>query len=440
MLTKPKALNGLHIPTTRALALTLARKSRVRRETVEPGAVVTRFAQSWLRIGTFDILRARGDRRLIRTLATYVAEHVYPGWESLPAVLDSSRLLSHAAINPPRGVSASTIQGHPEAEQNRFTRLYREIARRNAVTVAYWQAYAFTNGVLNTDNTSLLGLSLDFGPFAFLDNFDPSYTPNHDDHALRYSYRNQPTMIWWNLVRLGESFGELIGAGPRVDSETFIQKGVSEDFADELIKRAETIIRAVGEEYRALFLAEYTRLMRARLGILSAEESDVDGLFTELLNTLEALELDFNHFFRRLSSVRLTDLDTDSQRTGIASVFFHAEGIPARKTTEEAAKTRVAGWLLKWRDRMAKDWGHGRDAEREDAMKSVNPKFLPRGWVLDEIIRRVDKDGDREVLGRVMRMAENPFEDSWGGDAAEEKRWCGDVPRPERGLMCSCSS
>lgn len=310
------------------------------------------------------------------------------------------------------------------------------------MTVAYWQAYAFTNGVLNTDNTSLLGLSLDFGPFAFIDNFDPNYTPNHDDHALRYSYRNQPSIIWWNLVRLGESLGELIGAGPEVDSEPFVSKGVTEDFAPELIERAETIIRAVGDEYRAVFLAEYTRLMRARLGILTAEESDIDGLFTELLNTLEALELDFNHFFRRLSSVRLADLETESQRHSIASIFFHAEGITAHNTTEDAARTRVAAWLLQWRDRITKDWGAApdRDAERSQSMKSVNPKFIPRGWVLDEIIRRVDKDGDREVLKRVMRMAENPFRDTWGGDAVEEERWCGDVPRPGRGLMCSCSS
>ncbi len=440
MLIKSKALNGLHIPTTRALALTLDRNSRVRRETLEPGAVVTRFAQSWLRIGTFDILRARGDRRLIRTLATYVAEHVYPGWESLPAELDPSRPLSEAAIEPPRSIPASTIQGPPKAEQNRFTRLYREIVRRNAITVAYWQAYAFTNGVLNTDNTSLLGLSLDFGPFAFVDNFDPNYTPNHDDHALRYSYRNQPSIIWWNLVRLGESLGELIGAGPAVDSETFVKKGVTEDFAPELIERAETIIQAVGEEYRAVFLAEHSRLMRARLGILSVEESDVDGLFTDLLNTLEALELDFNHFFRRLSSVRLADLETESQRHDLASIFFHAEGITARNSSEEAARARVGRWLLQWRDRIATDWNQDQDAERMQSMKRVNPKFLPRGWVLDEIIRRVDKENDREVLGRVMRMVENPFEDSWGGDEAEEERWCGDVPRPGRGLMCSCSS
>ncbi|MCJ1465650.1 hypothetical protein MMC07_004269 [Pseudocyphellaria aurata] len=437
------ALNALRIPTTRALALTLTPKSRVRREWLEPGAIVARFAQSWIRIGTFDILRARGDRALIRTLATYVAEHVFAGWLSLPSHLDSSQPIASTAINPPRSIPASTSQGPADIEENRFTRLYREIARRNAVTVASWQAYAFTNGVLNTDNTSILGLSLDFGPFAFLDNFDPSYTPNHDDHALRYSYQNQPSIIWWNLVRLGESLGELIGAGSSVDDDSFVKDGVSENFAPTLIKRAQTVIPRVGEEFKAVFLAEYTRLMRARLGLISESESDFDSLFSGLLDVLEALELDFNHFFRRLSSVKLADLETESQRQGIASIFFHAEGITPPNITESVARTRVASWLLRWRDRVSIDWasrGETGDAEREAAMKRVNPKFIPRSWVLDEVIQRVEKGGERDVLGRLMNMAEKPFAEDWSGDSEEEERWCGDVPREGRGLMCSCSS
>ena len=297
--------------------------------------------------------------------------------------------------------------------------------------------------MLNTDNTSLLGLSLDFGPFSFVDNFDPSYTPNHDDHALRYCYKNQPSIIWWNLVRLGESLGELIGAGPSVDDESFITKGVSEDFAPELIERAETIIPRVGDEYRTVFRGEYTRLMRARLGLVSEQETDFTILFSELLDTLEALELDFNHFFRRLSSVKLTDLETDSQRQDTASIFFHAEGITATNVTETEARTRIAAWLLAWRDRVAADWssrGGSADAEREIAMKRANPKFIPRSWVLDEVIQRVERGGERDVLARVMAMAENPFAEEWGGDSAEEQRWCGDVPGKGRGLMCSCSS
>lgn len=440
---KCSALNALRIPTTRALALTLTPKSRVRRERLEPGAIVARFAQSWLRIGTFDILGARGDRTLIRTLATYVAEYVYLGWASLPTRLDSSDPNASNAVDLRRSIPASAIQGPPGTEENRFTRLYREIARRNALTVAQWQAYAFTNGVLNTDNTSILGLSLDFGPFAFLDNFDPIYTPNHDDHALRYSYQNQPSIIWWNLVRLGESLLELIGAGPFVDDQTFVADGVSEELKPELIKRAETIIPQVGQEFKIVFLAEYTRLMRARLGLLTEVESDFDTLFTELLTTLGALELDFNHFFRRLSSVKLADLETESRRKEIASIFFHAEGVTTSQSTESDARSRVASWLLAWRDRVAADWaskGESADAEREATMKKVNPKFIPRSWVLDEVIQRVEKGGEREVLRRVMAMAENPFVEAWGGDREEEERWCGDVPRLGRGLMCSCSS
>ncbi|MCJ1276081.1 hypothetical protein MMC21_003886 [Puttea exsequens] len=434
-----EALNGLHIPTTRALSLTLAPKSKVRRERLEPGAIVTRFAQSWLRIGTFDLMRARGDRKLVRTLADYVAEHVYPGWDSLPAALQEPS--KPTAAEPSTGIPADRIQGAEGVEENRYTRLYRAICRKNALTVAAWQAYAFTNGVLNTDNTSLLGLSLDFGPFAFLDNFDPSYTPNHDDHALRYSYKNQPSIMWWNLVRLGEAFGELIGAGAQVDDTDVLEKVVSEAFAPELIKRAETVIGNVGEEYRAVFLAEYSSLMRARLGLVSEKSSDFGELFSELLDTLEALELDFNHFFRRLSSVRISELETEDSRKEKASIFFHAEGITATSgVSESAARERVGAWLSKWGTRVREDWGSDRDGEREKQMKRVNPKFVPRSWVLDEIIDRVEHKGERDVLKIVMTMAEHPFEEEWGGDKEEEKRWCGDVPRHGRMMQCSCSS
>ncbi|KAL9126113.1 MAG: hypothetical protein Q9217_004787 [Psora testacea] len=438
-----EALNGLHIPTTRALSLTLLPKEKVRRERLEPAAIVTRFAQSWLRIGTYDILRARGDRKLIRQLSDYVAEHVYPGWESLPSAVDSAQPRSKTALNISHSMAKDEMQGAKDAEENRYARLYRAIVRKNALTVAAWQAYAFTNGVLNTDNTSILGLSLDFGPFAFVDNFDPSYTPNHDDHMLRYSYQNQPSVIWWNLVRLGESLGELIGSGPKVDDETFVKEGVAEDFAPELIKRAETIIQKVGKEYKAVFLAEYTRLMRLRLGLKSEREADFEDLFSELLDTLEALELDFNHFFRRLSSIKLADLGTENQRKDKAGIFFHKEGIPATAgVSEEVGRERMASWLLRWSERIKQDWGTNprADEEREREMKKVNPKFIPRSWVLDEIIKRVEQRGEREVLRRAMRMAESPFEDEWGGDGEEEERWCGDVPREGRGMQCSCSS
>jgi uncharacterized protein YdiU (UPF0061 family) len=235
------------------------------------------------------------------------------------------------------------------------------------------------NGVLNTDNTSIYGLSLDYGPFAFMDNFDPQYTPNHDDHMLRYSYKNQPSIIWWNLVRLGESLGELLGAGNKVDDEKFIKDGVSEDMEAELIKRAETVIERTGEEFKTVFLNEYKRLMCRRLGLKTEQESDFQKLFSEMLDTLEALELDFNHFFRRLSNLSLSELDTEEKRVAAASVFFHAEGFGGIGYTDQTARARIAKWLESWRARVIEDWGNDGDNERQTAMKAVNPnvRLLP---------------------------------------------------------------
>lgn len=460
-----EALNALGIPTTRALALSLLPNSKVRRETLEPGAIVVRFAQSWIRLGNFDILRARGNRPMVRKLATYVAEEVLGGWSQLPGRLsDPSNPTGAPDLeDPPRGiVGRDEVQGPADSAENRFARLFRAVVRRNALVVAKWQAYGFMNGVLNTDNTSIVGLSIDFGPFAFMDNFDPAYTPNHDDHMLRYSYRNQPTIIWWNLVRFGEAIGELMGAGDTVDSSDFIDKGVSDGpQADELVARAEKLITQAGEEYKALFLTEYKRLMTARLGLLKFQESDFKELFSELLDTMEALELDFNHFFRRLSSVSVEELNTEEGRRTKAGVFFHKEGISATGVSDDEARKRVAAWLAQWRARILEDWGSEGDAgtrsidstreeRRMAAMRLVNPNFIPRSFILDEIIRRVEKDGERDVLRRVMHMALHPFEDEWNGkelggstyegDREEELRWTGDVPKFRRAMQCSCSS
>lgn len=448
-----ESLHALGIPSTRALALSLLPHSRVRRETMEPGAIVVRFAQSWLRFGTFDLLRARGDRNLTRQLATYVAEDVFGGWDKLPARLaDPSD--PDASPPPTRGVPADEIQGLPGAEENRFARLFREIVRRNAATVAHWQAYGFMNGVLNTDNTSILGLSIDFGPFAFMDTFDPAYTPNHDDYLLRYSYRNQPTIIWWNLVRLAEALGELLGAGTLISSPSFLASGVpTEADAEPLIARAEKLIDQASLEYKSVFLATYKSLMSSRLGLKTQAPSDFGDLLSPLLDTMESLALDFPLFFRRLSNLPIASLTTDEARRAAAAVFFSLD--PDTPPTQEALK-RVGDWLALWRTRVLQDWGETEekaDGARMDAMRGVNPAFVPRGWILDEVIRRVEKGGERDVLRRVMHLATNPFvEGGWSGktrtedgelyqgDEEEERRWTGDVPRLGRGLQCSCSS
>ncbi|KAG5915877.1 hypothetical protein E4U42_007886 [Claviceps africana] len=445
-----EALHALGIPTTRALSLTLLPHSVARREILESAAIVLRFAESWIRLGTFNILRAREDRDLIRRLATYVAEDVFGGWETLPARWHK---LEKADGSPPpeHGVGKEDLEGPAETAENRFTRLYREIVRRNAKCVAGWQAYGFVNGVLNTDNTSVYGLSMDFGPFAFMDNFDPSYTANHDDYLSRYSYKNQPTVIWWNLVRLGEALGELMGAGGLVDDATFISRGVMEDQQEEIVSRAEKLIMQTGDEYKETFLDEYKRLMAARFGFRQLKDTDSDDLFSPALKILERYKIDFTLFFRRLSDMKLSDIASQEAREEATRVFHYSYII-----FEDEEEEEMAEWLEKWRARIIEDWGDGgeqisdaREQERQQAMKRVNPNFIPRGWVLDEVIDQVDHAKD-DVLRRIMHMALHPFEDEWHGktfdgveyegDAEEEKRWVGTVPRGRRAMKCSCSS
>jgi uncharacterized protein YdiU (UPF0061 family) len=396
-------LNAIGIPTTRALALTLCPKSKVMRERTEPGAIVTRFAESWVRFGTFDLQRMRGDRKTLRKLADYTAENIYGGWDKLPRKLppgDPKETYKQAQPGGTKnevefangeedvhytehdadtgtikeGPSKEVIEGEGVEQENRYTRLYRAICRANARTVAHWQAYGFMNGVLNTDNTSILGLSMDYGPFAFLDTFDPTYTPNHDDHMLRYSYRNQPTIIWWNLVRLGENLGELMGMGARVDEETFVEKGIEEKDADELVKRAEATIDRAGDEYKAVFMAEYSRLMAARLGLKTQQPSDFETLFSEFLDVLEKYELDFHHAFRRLGSIELAEVGSEEGRRDVAGRFFRSGEAPRQ---EDESRVRIGAWLEKWAARVKEDWGEAKDVERQTAMAKVNPKVRP---------------------------------------------------------------
>ncbi|RPA93798.1 UPF0061-domain-containing protein [Choiromyces venosus 120613-1] len=411
-------LYSIGIPTTRALSLTLLPGNQAIREKVETCAIVCRFAESWIRIGTFDLLRARGDRKNLRLLSDYVREEV----------LDMKEKPQADGSNGSDGVDGARVR-------NRYEDMYREIVRRNALTVAKWQAYGFMNGVLNTDNTSVMGLSLDFGPFSFMDTFNPKFTPNHDDHMLRYCYRNQPTIIWWNLVRLAEDLAELFAATPEMlDSETFINEGLtSEADAEALIKRAENIIREVGEEFKSIFLTEYKQLMAARLGFIELRETDMDDVYSPLLDTLEDAQVDFGHFFRRLSDLPIFELMQKDEEAQLAEAEkFMPKAV---LTTVQKGPEKILKWLKIYAERLEEN----EDSKRMERMKKVNPKFIPKNWVLEEIIQRVGEKGDREVLGDVTKLIENPFANHWE-EVKDAERWCGDVPRLEVGLQCSCSS
>jgi serine/tyrosine/threonine adenylyltransferase len=212
---------------------------------------------------------------------------------------------------------------------------------------------------------------------------------------------------------------------------------------DEVVKRAENTIQTVGEEFKTVFLAEYKRLMTARLGLKKFKEFDFEELYSELLDTLEALELDFNHFFRRLSYISFEEVDSEEKRKDVAGRFFHKEGLSGLVIGgEDEARERMGKWLNKWAERVKEDWPNSPESkeERFKAMRAVNPKFIPRSWILDEVIERVEKKGEREILNRVMDMALNPFNEEWGWNKDEEERFCGDVPKYQRAMQCSCSS
>ena len=419
-------LHALGVPTTRALALTLLPGLHALRERLEPCAVVTRMAPSWLRIGTFDLLHARRDRLRTRLLADYVCDELLDFGPSQPQ--------SHQQPQP---------QPQPQqAPQNRYEHMYREIARRNARTVAQWQAHAFMNGVLNTDNTSLLGLSLDFGPFAFMDAFDPDYTPNHDDHALRYCFRNQPGVIWWNLVRLAEDLAPLLilPDAERPDEASGRDATDATDATDaadgaEAIKRVQPIIESVGEEYRLTFLAAYKTLMTEKLGFASCRQTDMDAQFSPLLDLLQKHGLDYHRFLRKLSETPVPPGGADA---GLSEALAEELLAAGQGPTTPEAKRDVLQFLHSYAARIRQD-GDWDDAERMRRMKRCNPKFVPKNWVLDEAIERVEKQGDRKVLADLVTVLSAPFDDCWPA-IEDAERWCGPVPLHQRALQCSCSS
>lgn len=418
-------LHAIGIPSTRALALTLTPSKTAVRERVEPCAIVTRFAPSWIRVGNFDLFRWRGERENIRQLADYVIKECFGGEDNL-------------VPNKPAGADQVGILA-----PNRYHRMYREIVLRNARVVAKWQCFGFMNGVLNTDNTHIMGLSLDFGPFSFMDNFDPDFTPNHDDYMLRYNYTNQPTTIWWNLVRLAEDIAELIGAGDLVDTPGLVAKGIPEEFMPKAIERIEGFIKDVGEEYKAEFKREYRTTMANRFGFVMSRDEDVDNIIAPTLDMLKTLHLDFNQFFRRLSKVPILRMEKMEEWREAAKTFLQKDNDYNGLGADKAMDT-VAEWLAgayRTRLQIEESEGHGRsDEERMKAMLAYNPNFVPRSWVLQEVIEKVEKQKDREILPGIMKMVLEPYSESWGWNEELEKRYTSDPPAPGRGLQCSCSS
>lgn len=348
-----EALAGLGIPTTRALAVA-GTDEPVQRETVETAATLLRLAPSHVRFGTFEALAARGQLERVRELADYVIAHDY-----------------------------AQLAGDPD----RHAAFLDRVVERTAGLVADWMAVGFTHGVLNTDNMSVLGLTLDFGPFGFLDEYDPGRTPNHSDPEGRYRFGRQPAVVAWNLVRFAESLLPL----------------VSVERANESLAR-----------YGPTFEARYGDRMRAKLG-LEASRSEDAALVGGLLDLLARNRVDYTRFFRALATVSRAD------RT--------APPVLRALVADSAA---ADAWVAAYGERLGREGGD--DEARRARMARVNPKYVLRTHLAQEAIDRA-REGSFAEIERLRQILADPF-----AEQPDHDRYAGPAPPWAGDLVVSCSS
>ncbi len=349
-----EAMHGLGIPTTRALCVTGSDQG-VRREEVETAAVVTRVAPSFIRFGHFEHFAAAERDDALRALADFVIDNFYP------ACRTTERFGGNA-----------------------YAALLEAVSERTAALMAQWQAVGFCHGVMNTDNMSILGLTIDYGPFQFLDGFDPKHICNHSDTAGRYAYNQQPNVAYWNLFCLGQALFPLIG-----DQETAI---------------------AALESYKAVFPREYEARMRAKLGLADAADGD-RALIESLLKLLAAERVDWTIFWHRLSHQV-----ADGNPEPVRDLFVDRAGFDA--------------WLHLFAERSAQT---PRDVAAK-SMLATNPKFVLRNHLGQEAIELAQRK-DFSGVERLLEVLETPYEEHPGLE-----RHAGFPPDWASSIEISCSS
>lgn len=437
-----EAVNALGIPTTRSLSIISLPSISVLRERRESACIVTRVAPSFLRIGSFEALNPP-------------EELFFFGGGQQPADLEALRVLGEwvtdqvLRIERPEGGA----WGHE---------LILECTRRNARMVAGWQAYGFMHGVINTDNVSILGLTLDYGPYAFMDIFDPMHVCNHTDQEGRYAYKLQPEMILYSLRALLMALAPLVGAeaalGNKAVSVGWAKEAKKEKITEWSTKGAALVDGELGTLFQREYEAEYSEKMRRRLGLRRAENKDDMDLIQPLFALLADHKLDFHLTFRHLTRFRPALLSSPDT---FIDTLLRFTSTSDHMPQHEGASTRWKGWLEKYAARIEnekEEWvGASSDGDwqalREKDARLANPRFVLRQWVLEEVIAKVEADAQngRCVLAKVMQMACNPFE-PWGGEGdertddeldaetREERRLCGIGDRSMLGFQCSCSS
>jgi uncharacterized protein YdiU (UPF0061 family) len=337
-----EAMHALCVPATRALAAVATGEAVLRDRGPLPGAILTRVAASHVRVGTFQFFAARGDVAATKQLADYVIDRLYPE--------------ARAAANP-------------------YLALLRAVTLRQAALIAAWMGVGFIHGVMNTDNMSVAGETIDFGPCAFMDAYDPATVFSSIDRMGRYAYVNQPAAAQWNLARFAETLLALIDPA-----------------AERAIELATPIVAEFSAEFDALWLA----VMRRKLGLFREEADDL-VLIRRLLEVMHRGGADFTLVFRRLC----------------AAAAGPSGDAPLEASFADAGALRE--WLAVWRARLARE--RRPPSEHAAFMRLVNPAVIPRNHRVEAVIVAAAEHGDYAPFEALIDVLSRPFEEGPGAAA-----------------------
>ena len=363
-----EAMQHLGIPTTRALSLIVS-AAPVLRETVETAAVVCRVAPSFVRFGNFEYFSSRRRPDLVKVLVQHVAPLLGPDCTAV----DLKRIGSQSDASDYAQLAVDVLE---------------EVSRRTARLMAQWMGVGFMHGVMNTDNFSILGLTIDYGPFGFMDAFDPQHICNHSDHSGRYSYQAQPAVGLWNIGRLANALYPLVNDPER------LQPAV--------------------ELYKETYAKTMQEILRKKLGLQGIDEPTWESLLDDFYSLMQTQRLDYTQTFRALCS--------DSDQAILDCVVD---------------RLAVKPWLSRYREGASasmKLLGQS-PKQRADAMRQVNPKYVLRNWIAEEVIRQVANLGDSSVFEEVFQVLQTPFDEH-----PTLERYAAPPPAWAQHLEVSCSS
>jgi uncharacterized protein YdiU (UPF0061 family) len=365
-----EAMAALSIPTSRALGIAVSREP-VFREQTEPRALLLRLAPSHLRFGTFQIHAHRNHPERVEKLLRYALRHCLKQELGLPY---------EEFIEQPLELQAA--------------RFFEIVTLLTAQLIAEWQAVGFQHGVMNTDNLSIHGITLDYGPYGFMEQTDPSWICNHSDHSGRYAFDQQPRIGLWNLQQLG---GALLCLAP------------------------ENLLVDALKTYEPTFYAHFMEKMRAKLGLSSERSEDLE-LVSELLLALTEAGLDYTVFFRSLGQAAESP----------ESLTWEALLRGQQTSSHECQGQRLAEWTSKYRQRLDSD---PPDPQRRSNMERANPKFILRNYLAEIAIRKAYDEGDYSEIETLRRILSRPFDEQPQFEAYAS-------PPPDWGkkLEISCSS